>query len=205
MSEPVEPTELEALQFGGVPSGEMPDPEPEVVARAQKLINDAAENGDAGGRVWEAKPGEELVDTVRDTSVSDDDKLRFLAHVLGDQPYEKTYTLLGGRMRLCFRSISQRMNTRLIETIKTFGGSYFELLMIASLCWVESDGERSDTQFFKSPRSEDHNVNAYKEWMEHSLTRAQYHLIRDTFTKFDSELDLMLAKADDPDFWQTLS
>lgn len=207
MGEPVEPTddELESLQFGGVPSGDMPDPEPEVIARAQQIVDQAIEQGDQGSRVWEGTGGEEPVTVVRDTTVSDDDKLRFMAHILGDRPYEKTYSLLGGKLRLHFASIQQSLNAILVRMAREHGVSYFEALLLASLKWVEEDGVKVEIDLLKQTLSTEENVFLLETWLSGGITRAQYHLIRDAFAKFDAELDLLIEKADDPDFWPTPS
>lgn len=212
MADPIEPTqqELEQLTSGGPqPEPEMPDPEPEVLERAQQLLDRAAD-GTEDPQVVEGGgplPGEAHVRT--DPTLTADQKLRFLAHILGDQGYEQRYQFLGGRMCLTFRTVSAAHDQRLASLASSEAQDaahrrqlYFTYLMVACLTEVEIDQQVQAVEAFQDHHELD--LRAYTSFIN-SLNREQYLLIYQTARRFRQDLDRMLDKVDDPDFWPTLS
>jgi hypothetical protein len=202
--------ELEALTTGGTsrPAPSMPDPEPEVLERAQQILDRAAD-GSEDPQVTvgdQPLPGESAVHT--DRSLTAGQKLAFLAHILGDQPYSRTYQLLAGRLTLTFSTISATLDSALASLASAESADrthrralYTNYLLAACLSRVQEGEQVSEPRIF---RSDTPDLRAYQSWFN-SLNREQYLVILQAFRTFRRELDLMMDKADDPDFWPTPS
>lgn len=203
--------ELEALSGGRTtrPAPEMPDPEPEVLERAQQILDRAAD-GSEDPQVVEGDqplPGESQVHT--DPSLTARQKLDFLAHILGGQPYTRSYELLAGNMVLTFRTISARLDSVLASLAAAEASDsrqarhalYTNYLLAASLHKVTTRGQTHELQVFPN---DEPDLRAYRSWFA-GLNREQYLLLLQTFRTFRRELDQLLDKADDPDFWPTPS
>jgi hypothetical protein len=171
----------------------MPDPTPEVVERAQVLVNGAASG---------SMDSKQVVESV----TTQDDRLRFLAHLLGGIPYRKTYEILGGAQAVTFTTISAVLDTALaklaLEDAKEHRkAKYLDYLMLASLLSVRTGD--SVVEFAPDADPKAFRV-AYEAWFV-DLNREQYLVLRGLFDRFRGELDAMLGKVDDPSFWPTPS
>lgn len=190
----VEPTEeeLDALQSGMVkPTDQapMPDPEPEILARAQQLVDQAR--------------GLSTVEVKETVQVTEKDKLTFLAHVLGNQPYTKTFELLGGQFNLTLKTVEPSIISRIDFGVHSDKIRHYNCIMAASIDSIQV-GNKKPARVKIFTDTDDNFFAAYETWMAET-PQAQYQLIRKCYRSFRLQLRTMLESAEDPDFWPTLS
>lgn len=194
----------------------MPDPEPEVLQRAQRIL-DEAKAGVAQSTVTTGDGDERQVragQALFDPEVDNDDKVAFMAHVLGGKSFERTYSFLDGQIKITFESIMAAKDMMLAELVRyeeTKGyaqehdrkSRYAAYLRAASLKSIQFDTDPPIRYniFADSGKFTDHR-NAYQEWMS-QLTRVQYQLIKEAHRDFQGRLQKLMSKVDDPVFWRT--
>lgn len=193
------PTAFDQLSDG--PPG-MPDPEPEVLEAAKALI-DGMLKGQGFSEVVDALRGQRLAGAPAAPLVDERLKLKFLAHVLENEPYERHYSLLGGRLVLVFRTVTADVDRQVAEDAMVDSvnrdARYSNGLLAASLQSIAVDGRPAPV----IPHEADGNwIYRFTTWAG-SIDRPVLQLVHQSFRRFERELAEMLAKADDPSFWPT--
>lgn len=182
---------------------EMPDPEPEVL-EAAKLIIEGMLKGEGFGDVVDQFRGQRLAGGHVTAQVDDQLKLKFLAHVLENQPYERSYSLLGGQLVLTFKAVSAEVDRQVASEVRatdpaTRDMEYGHGLLAASLQSIYLGGKSVPAM----------QINTSRSWLERfhtwslSIDRPMLLLVHRTFRRFERELQELLEKADDPSFWPT--
>lgn len=179
------------------PHSHIPDPEPDIVERAQKLVSGGKRAGRSAASVT-AEFGRQI---------TEQEKLAFLAHVLGDAPFERQVELLGSRMVVVFRtpsaSVSSRIDNWLAEK-KISRIDHFNCMLAASVYSIRfGDGKPVRMNVF-AESAEDGGWAAYQSWL-HDIGGVRYGLLRESYKQFREALKTLIANAEDPDFWPTLS
>lgn len=204
--------ELEELTKPSTPApgDEMPDPEPEVLDRAQKIINRAGEG--QGISQFSEKPEEAQRRVERsETAISAGQKIRFLAHVLGGVDYEESYSVLGGRLVARFRTLTVEEENRLGELVRSNPKipksrqrveQLRYALPVALTELIIRDGEEQTTVRPSLSCLTDSFERDYRAWVP-SVSLSQYRILFDLYTDFRVCIDTMLERAKDRDFWPT--
>jgi len=219
MADPAMPTEeeLEALSQPVTAAPErdassMPDPEPEVLERAQVLLDEASKGGGLQASLSN-QPEEahrEVSDPIEDLTTQQ--KLDFVAHVLGGTEYREAYEAFRGRISMVFRTLSPTEEAALGELItgqeaegqiprKRRKVYYHRYALAASLDELRIDGE---SVAHRLECTSDQFLRDYGAWFK-SLSGTQYRILDDFYVRFQTIVDTLLRKADDPDFWPTPS
>ncbi len=200
------------MATGGLEPPGMPDPEPEILERAQEILNRVSE-GEAFSSVG---PQPEVESAGGFDAIDDQEKLTFLAHILGNRPFEKWFTLFGGRFQLCFRSIPARLEREikglLLEEEEAGLGTptdrrlrYDGYMLAASLCRVKLDGgPNTRIEVFAESADNADRQRAYRAWFS-ELDADHYRLIRTCYLHFRNHISFLMRKAEDADFWPTPS
>ncbi len=185
------------------PASEVPDPEPEVLERAQQIL-DGLTAGEAFS-TQTTKPAE--------PELSEEERLRFVAHIMDGKPYTADYSLLGGRLVLSFKSIDAELEGQITKLVlgqeaqqagtpADRNARYTNYLMLCSLASMTCNGQTTMPSKIGMSIKPAQLAESYTEWAT-KTNRAQYRLILDSFNDFDRRMQVMLEKANDPSFWPT--
>lgn len=178
-----------------------PDPEPEVLKRAQELINRA------GNRESEAETPENPV-----PEISDDQKLRFMAHILGGKPFSERYKLLGGAFLVEYRNLTPLEEESLSELVLRWERDqelakgrrrlrYRQLAMATAISSLQLEGVAVTPRFDANSKQ---FLEDYQAWLR-GLSGGQYQLLDHCYARFRQLLEYLFERSTDPDFWPTPS
>ena len=217
MAEPITPSEeeLEALTNPVLsPPGEdpkegpMPNPEPEVLERAQAIIDKTGETG-TFSQISEGTESAERYITEPIKSISNEQKLRFLAHALGGKEFRETYSAFDGHFVAIFRTLTPQEELILGELVASDENipkarrriHYTRYAMAVALESLQISGETIKAQLdCRSSRFK----TEFEAWFK-SLSGLQYKLLYSSYEAFQKLVDELLQKAYTPDFWPTPS
>ena len=192
--------ELASLEVG---STDIKPPSPQVAERADRII-DQLVSGEAFSTEGGPSPAGRL-------PYDDADKLEFITHLLGGQPFVRSYDLLGGAMTLTFSSIDAATNLQLARMAAAEQSAparrlrYNAYLMAASLTELRRRGEPPvRCRVFEPGGTEESWRKAHDAWAA-GMPREQYLVVRSAYQQFAALLSGLLEKVDSPDFWPTPS
>lgn len=182
----------------------IPDPEPEILERAQQIL-DGLNKGEAFSTQTDKPATPELTEEQR---------LRFVAHIMQDDPYCALYMRLNDRVQVKFSTITadtedqltrlvMQQESRKVGTPADRNARYTNYLMWTSLLTLTFDNvvrPYAGPGKFKDLESIE---IGYADWLS-TLNREQYRLILDCFNQFEQEVQDLLARVNDPSFWPTL-
>lgn len=190
------------------PLKDMPDPEPHVVERAQKLV-DEMQQGAQFSQVFDSEKKREKKE--KSDSVSKKDRVAFMAHILGDAPFKKTYEFFDGEFKVTYRTLSQYEEGRLLEIVMKeevpqshHERIFFQLLLAASIDSYTIKGKTHRVSIFSQVTQDSDPLARYREWMTET-SRERYQLFKRAHKDFRKLLSKMIAEAGTPDFWRSLS
>lgn len=202
---------FELVSSGLEPPG-MPDPEPEILERAQKILDRVAD-----GEAFSTAGSQAEVESAGGfDQIDDEEKLRFLALLLGNRPFEKWFFLFGGRFNVCFRTISAHLELEIKQMLLEEEGRglasaadrrlrYDNYMLAASLHRVKIDDQRNTRiEVFVGSASSDDRRRSYAAWLS-ELDSEHYRLLRTCYLQFRNHISFLMRKADDQDFWPTPS
>jgi hypothetical protein len=192
--------QLRALETGAVkvaiqPTNSIPDPEPAVIARAQEIYTEL--------KTGKAAP-------VEDT-ISDSDKVAFLAHILEGVVYTKTYKLFNDNMLLSFRTISSTVqdlaHTLSISEEHTEPGCtpenraarFNSLIACLSITAINGMAVHKYNLNTNSLQALSESWKALKV----IVSTAELALIKQQYAVFANHLSELIKRAEDPSFWPT--
>ncbi len=212
--------ELRSLMVGAdepPAASQMPDPEPEVVARAQEII-DEVKDGKSFSTVQEGNEAKRELrkdaKPLSDPDLTEEEKLAFLAHLFGDKGFSKEYEGLDGRLRVGFVSVNASFDAYLSKLLivgeerrsepkGTRKARYRAMLLAASVSYVFANGEMVDLPpLFDEMEDPVEALERFEIWLG-AFNREEYRLLRDWYDDFQARLDFLLGKVNDPVFWPT--
>lgn len=193
----------------------MPDPEPEILEKAQQIIDGVKE----GEKFSDLQEGDDAKRAIKldknpeyDPDVTNPEKVAFMAHLFGDKPFVKSYELLGGRLCILFTTISADLDAYLSDLIiaaedqgarkETRKARYKLYLLAASIKDIIVDGNSVFSELFIDRSSVERSLLEHEAWVK-SLSREDFQVLRDSFDDFKNRLDFLLGKVKDPVFWRT--
>ena len=204
--------ELEALSSPRIvaPGGEtMPDPEEAVVERAQVILNEA-NDGQSFSTVSEDGVATETPVVAKYERITAQQKIDFMAHVLGGHEYKVTYMIFG-TTEVTFRVLTP-VKEQFLADLVSFDVEnglvdkgrkklqYYKYAMAMSL--YSMGGMKQDV--FPQVSEANSARNTYNAWLA-SEPGGRYRVLDQLYHRFVTELDEMYRRADDPDFWPTPS
>ncbi len=197
--------------FSDGPPG-MPDPEPDILVAAQAILTGMIK-GQGFSEVVDELRGQRIAGASAAPLVDEQLKLQFLAHVLENQPYERTYSLLGGKLTLTFQAVTADIDRKIAVEVQSATGvsqdklsrstrdmQYSYGLLAASLQRITLNGVAVPTM---QQLKDSSWIERFNQWAS-ALDRPLLQLIYRAFRRFEQELEEMLSKANDPSFWPTL-
>lgn len=216
--------ELEGLSNPPVqaPGDTMPDPEPEVLARAQELINRAGDGEQMASMSDSAEPvAREVVNPLPE--LTDSQKLRFMAHVLANKPYTESFKAMNGEMTITFRSLSaeeEQILSRMVLkderdeliTKDQRRARYHQYALAGALERIDYEGGatvrvdlfRESAESLVEDGNPDGARDIYAGWVR-GLSGLQLRIIDRFYQQFVTQLNQLLERVDDPNFWPTPS
>ncbi len=201
MAEIPTPAELDGLMTGAVPQSStpgVPPPSPKVVARAKEIVTGT----------------DQVVATIDTDPLTDDDRVRFLAHVLSGKPFQKTYELFGV-LTVEFGVISataERLIQRALGEDEAKGqGSvadrkarYTDYSVFLAIRRLEFDGaDKKPKCPTENPTVEDLQRCALGFYA--GLTKPVYQALRTQYGRFNGIYKNLMGRAQDSPFWTTPS
>ena len=164
--------------------------------------------------------------TNKPSEPSHDDKLKYVAAILGDQPFEKEYSLYGGKLIISLRQLttsrSDLVYNQTAHEIRVgllSDNTYRQIMlyrMILSLNRVSTGGQEPVDigEIVDSFLEEFIDADKQHEVMPIILKRLQtieplqnesiWRACYSSFEKFNALLDDLDARADNPDFWNAI-
>lgn len=139
------------------------------------------------------------------TKISDEDKLAFVESVLGEKPYVKSYRLFGGTICVQFqdRSVaeSESIYRQLDQDYEAGTIKSDEQWQVALERYQMACGLTSFTM--KRAKGAFDMSGPFQARLERLLQLPQpvYRALMEVSRKFEDEVNLMVEKAGDPDFW----
>ncbi len=203
MDDVIMPTdsELEGLRTGSVPVDTTPAPSPEILARAQSIVDRIV-----GGESLSQVGGGEAAPVL-----STEERLRFMAHVLAGAPYEEQHTLLGC-MGVTFRSLSTSEEELIADTIHLDEREgmpkakrsvrYYSYAMGVALKKVVTPQAINTPALIHQDITPVQFRNNHRAWVK-NIPAGQYRLLDGAYRSFADKLRQLYDKADDPSFWPT--
>lgn len=165
------------------------------------------QSSDAGEPVYVGEPKPNSVpEDISRPNISAEDKLAFVEAVLGEKPYAKSYALFGGKIQARFqdRSVddSEAMYKQLDEDYKKGEIQSDEQWQVALDRYLMTCGlaqlsmEREKGPFDMSGTFQERLIRLMK------LPQPIYRALMEVSRKFENEVNFMVEKAGDPDFWK---
>ena len=206
--------ELTLLSSASIPApgDTVPDPEPQIIARAQELV-DRIKSGESLSGESNTPDTVVVSEPMRDLTA--DQKIRFMAHVMAGKPYEESYTAFG-LLAVEFRTLSpveEEFLSELVYADEVEGivakgrrrvqyNKYALAMSLTRLTWP--DGDSVVQKVFPTTATLATARKAHASWYG-ELTGGYYRVIDTFYRQFTSALDLLYARVDSPDFWPTPS
>lgn len=185
--------EAQPYQYQGEETRELPEPSPAEKEAIQKAVD----------KMRGERPSE--------PEIAAQDRLEFMAHLLGNTPFRKTYTYFGGGLAVTLETISSEVEATLRDLVvgeERLGrgqegdrkSRYNGYLMLASLREVRTGSGQSETLRMLEGGDTDES----DEWVSKQRPE-RLRLFQLAFRDFRELIAQLLAKADHPDFWPTPS
>jgi len=202
-------TPNESSQEKEDPLKDMPDPEPHVVERAQKLVDDM-QQGKKFSQVIDSEKKEKKRAEKSD-DIPKKSRVEFLAHILEGVPFRKTYEFFDRKFTVTFRTLSKSEEAQLLKIIAAEEVPqpqqeqvFFQLLLAASIESYTVEGKKHRIAIFGTVAPEEDPLERYREWMTET-SRERYQILKRAHKQFRRLLAIMIEEAGSPDFWKSLS
>lgn len=148
-----------------------------------------------------------LITKPEEPPVSDEDKLAFVESILGEKPYSKSYQLFGGKVSATFqdRSVgdSEAIYARLDEDYSAGKIKSEEQWQIGLERYHMACGLKS-VKIASSNQNEVIDLRGdFKERLQRLMQLPQpvYRALMNASRAFEGEVNFLVEKANDPDFW----
>jgi hypothetical protein len=142
------------------------------------------------------------------------DKEAFFKSILSDKPYQETFELFDGKLKLTFRAMTVQENTDVVNQIvvdRRLGtasdtDAYFVTISTyrLAMCLVDIDGETysnvTKAAFVKANDDDSYVLARARPMAEWSTSKLSIYL--DAFSKFEAKLVKLSSEVQNPNFWK---